>query len=202
MEAIWTRDIRLARLRRHDCEMLRQWRNAEHIRKNMFYQEFISQENQVKWFNGLRPDKEFYYLIRTDKPIGLINIKEIEDGQGDVGLFIHDTEYWGSPYPLWASWLLLTAFFSRKDIRSLRASVHLDNNNAVEYNRFLGFEWMNSNQMLLKKEDYFAKGKHSSVFKTLEKSNPLISVLLDPNDYGKYDLKALQSSQLVIHRLT
>ena len=118
----------------------------------MFYQEFISQENQVKWFNGLRPDKDFYYLIHTDKPIGLINIKEIEDGQGDVGLFIHDTEYWGSPYPLWASWLLLTAFFSRIDIRSLRASVHLDNNNAVEYNRFLGFEWMNSNQMLLKKK--------------------------------------------------
>ena len=110
MQAIWTKDVRLDRLAEKDCEMVRQWRNAEHIRQHMFYQEVITPEAQRSWFDALRRDVDFFYVITADKPIGLIHVKDLRNGVGNAGLFIHDQAYWGSPFSGLASLIMLTAF--------------------------------------------------------------------------------------------
>ena len=200
MEAIWTRDIRLARLRRHDCEMLRQWRNAEHIRRHMFYQEVITPEAQKSWFDSLRPEADFYYMITADKPIGLIHVKDLQNGIGNAGLFIHDQSYWGSPFPVLASLTLLTAFFSRNDIHTMVASVRPENLLSKEYNEQLGFHSIAVDEMTLDKSSFYKKVETSSLLQILCKVNPAVSIVTDAQDQTAYNMRS-GPMEVVLHRI-
>ncbi|MEC7159164.1 MAG: GNAT family N-acetyltransferase [Bacteroidota bacterium] len=200
MEAIWTRDIRLARLRRHDCEMLRQWRNAEHIRRHMFYQEVITPEAQKSWFDSLRPEADFYYMITADKPIGLIHVKDLQNGIGNAGLFIHDQSYWGSPFPVLASLTLLTAFFSRNDIHTMVASVRPENLLSKEYNEQLGFHSIAVDEMVLDKSSFYKKVETSSLLQILCKVNPAVSIVTDAQDQTAYNMRS-GPMEVVLHRI-
>ncbi|MEC7405524.1 MAG: GNAT family N-acetyltransferase [Bacteroidota bacterium] len=200
MEAIWTRDIQLARLRRHDCEMLRQWRNAEHIRRHMFYQEVITPEAQKSWFDSLRPEADFYYMITADKPIGLIHVKDLQNGIGNAGLFIHDQSYWGSPFPVLASLTLLTAFFSRNDIHTMVASVRPENLLSKEYNEQLGFHSIAVDEMVLDKSSFYKKVETSSLLQILCKVNPAVSIVTDAQDQTAYNMRS-GPMEVVLHRI-
>ena len=48
--------ISLERLTEEDIELVRQHRNSEFIRKRMFYQKMITEEEQKKWFQSINND--------------------------------------------------------------------------------------------------------------------------------------------------
>ena len=200
MQAIWTKDVRLDRLAEKDCEMVRQWRNAEHIRQHMFYQEVITPEAQRSWFDALRRDVDFFYVITADKPIGLIHVKDLRNGVGNAGLFIHDQAYWGSPFPGLASLIMLTAFFSRDDVHTMIASVRPDNRISKEYNVQLGFQSIAPDQMSIDQSSFENRVKSSSLLQVLCKSNPYISIEVDIQDKTKYDVKS-GPIDMVLHRI-
>ena len=200
MQAIWTKDIRLDRLAEKDCEMVRQWRNAEHIRQHMFYRETITPEAQRNWFNALRCDVDFYFVISAEKPIGLIHVKDIQNGIGNAGLFIHDQSYWGSPFSVLASMTLLTAFFSRNDIHTMVSSIRPENKVSKEYNEKLGFRSIAVDQMILDKPSFYQKVKTSTLLQILCKSNPLLSIGLDAQDRTIYNVQS-GPMEMVLHRI-
>ena len=200
MQAIWTKDIRLDRLAEKDCEMVRQWRNAEHIRQHMFYRETITPEAQRNWFNALRCDVDFYFVISAEKPIGLIHVKDLQNGIGNAGLFIHDQSYWGSPFPVVASMTLLTAFFSRNDIHTMVSSIRPENKVSKEYNEQLGFRSIAVDQMILDKPSFYQKVKTSTLLQILCKSNPLLSIGLDAKDRTIYNVQS-GPMEMVLHRI-
>ena len=200
MQAIWTKDVRLDRLVEKDCEMVRQWRNAEHIRQHMFYREIITPEAQKNWFNALRRDVDFYFVITADKPIGLINVKDLHNGIGNAGLFIYDQSYWGSPFPVLASLTLLTAFFSRKDIHTMVATVRPDNRISKEYNEQLGFHETARDQMTLHKNSFSNRVKSSSLLQVLCKSNPVVSIAGGAQDRTTFDFRS-GPMEMVLHRI-
>ena len=199
MQSIWTKDIRLDRLSEKDCEMVRQWRNSDHIRQHMFYQETISPAAQKSWFDALRRDVDFYYVITADKPIGLIHVKDLRNGVGNAGLFIHDQSYWGSPFPVLASLILLIAFFSREEIHTMTASVRSDNRVSKGYNEQLGFHAIAPDKMTLDKYSFISKVTSSSLLQVLCKSNPLISIEIDAQDRINYDVNS-GPIEMVLHR--
>lgn len=199
MQAIWTNDLRLDRLSEQDCEMVRQWRNSEHIRQYMFYQETISPEDQMRWFNALRNDADYYYVITTDKPIGLIHVNDLHDGVGNTGLFIHDRSYWGSPFPVLASLILLNAFFSRDDVHGMMALVRPDNGVSKEYNTQLGFQAMASDKMTIDQSSFVNQVASSSLLQVLCKSNALISIEVDAQDQINYNVNSGPIA-MVLHR--
>ena len=200
MQAIWTKDVRLDQLTAKDCEMVRQWRNAEHIRQHMFYQEVITPEAQKSWFDSLRPEADFYYVITADKPIGLIHVKDLQNGIGNAGLFIHDQSYWGTPFPVLASMTLLTAFFSRSDVHTMVASVRPENLLSKEYNEQLGFHSIAVDGMTLDKSSFYKKVETSSLLQILCKANPVVSIVTDAQDQTAYNMRS-GSMGTVLHRI-
>ena len=200
MQAIWTKDIRLDRLAAKDFEMVRQWRNAEHIRQHMFYQEVITPEAQQSWFDALRHDADFYYVITADKPIGLIHVKDLQNGIGNAGLFIHDQSYWGSPFPVLASVILLTAFFSRSDVHTMMASIRPENKVSKEYNKQLGFHSVAVDEMVLDKSSFYNKVETSSLLQILCKANPVVSIVTDAQDQTAYNMRSGPMAT-VLHRI-
>ncbi len=64
--------ITLERLTEADIELVRQHRNSELIRRRMFYQNQITEEEQKKWFAKINNDLNYYFLIlHKGKKIGL-----------------------------------------------------------------------------------------------------------------------------------
>ena len=55
----------LRRATLEDCEILYEWRNDELVRKNSFCQEYIEQEEHIKWLRNFLDDKlcRIYILI-------------------------------------------------------------------------------------------------------------------------------------------
>lgn len=135
--------VTLKRITEDDIELLRQWRNSEHVNRYMEYREHITPEMQQKWFQSINNYNNFYYLIiHKDEYVGLINEKNIDregDGTSESGLFIANEKYKKTHIPLLASLILLEINFyilggNISYIRTLR-----ENKEAITYNKSLGY---------------------------------------------------------------
>jgi RimJ/RimL family protein N-acetyltransferase len=135
--------ITLKRIDSNDIELVRRWRNEPSIRKNMGYQKRITKEQQVKWFASVDNQLNYYFLIIIEgKKIGVINCKDVnlEDEYGEGGIFIWDKNYKSTPYPIFASLILLDFIFNTLEIGDKSFIRILPSNvNAIKYNKMLGY---------------------------------------------------------------
>ncbi len=135
--------VRLVRLRLEHIELLRTWRNAEKISRFMEYREHITPEMQQKWFEGLKPDSDFYFMIEyRGNLVGMIHASGIDwqDGRGDAGLFIFEDRYLSTYTPVLASLCMVDLFFGVLRLERLYAKVMRNNPVAAAYNARLGFK--------------------------------------------------------------
>ena len=161
-------DVRLIRLQREDLELVRTWRNSAHVRDNMLYKDYISKEMQNAWFETINNPNNYYFIIEFDsKKVGVINAKnfEKEQGFGEGGIFIGDQTYEHSFAAVYASLCLLNfVFYMLRNINISRIRILKDNFRAIQYNKLLGYEWVEDsedglNQIYeLTKENYLVKG--------------------------------------------
>lgn len=134
--------IGLIRLRHEDIELVRQMRNADHVRRYMEYRELITPEMQEQWFRSIDNPQNNYFLIEHEgKKAGLISGAQInwetrETGNG--GIFIWEENLWGTTVPLFASLLLTDLSFvmgmERTYIKVLR-----DNPRAIAFVTQIGY---------------------------------------------------------------
>jgi RimJ/RimL family protein N-acetyltransferase len=151
------KEIVLKRLCVEDIELLRQWRNSSFIAENMFFQEEISQVQQVVWFENLHPENDFYFIIEyKQESIGLVNLKEINWTlkQAESGLFVALEHYRNTPLAIYASLALLNFAFIDKKLEVVKASVKKNNLHTIQYNQSLGFEKVKEDEYQLTKERY------------------------------------------------
>lgn len=151
------RGVTLCRVEHKHIEMLRNWRNDSKIASNMFYQEHITPEMQEKWFKTLNVETDFYFIIEVNKePIGLINLSQIDYNkkEGQVGLFIYNQNFWGTPAPVIASLMLLNFAFEYKKLNCVWAKVRKENISAQNYNKMLGFKKIETNLQQLRQQQY------------------------------------------------
>lgn len=88
--------VKLHRLTRDRIELLRYWRNHPKIQQYMEFRQEIDREQQIKWFNKIDNENNYYFIIEIDgKEIGCINIRDIDyqEGEGEPGIFIWDDDY-------------------------------------------------------------------------------------------------------------
>ena len=164
--------VTLKRLKEQDLEMLRTWRNDPKISRVMFFQEYITRDMQLKWFNSLS-EFDYYFVIETaNKPVGLIhlNIDEKDEHSAFVGLFIHDDSYWGTQVPVYSSLALLNFAFKELDLKQVLAKVRKDNSAAIRYNQSLGFSAIQEECQVLTKNDFFRRTQ--SLYDRLKKEKP------------------------------
>jgi len=135
--------ITLERLTETDIELVRQHRNSELIRKRMFYQKQITEEEQKVWFSRINNDLNYYFLIlHKGKKIGLThgNIVSYEKGISHGGIFIWEPTAMQSHLPIVASVCATDLIFFLVKMKKSMAEVRADNKIALEYNQKLGYK--------------------------------------------------------------
>jgi hypothetical protein len=161
-------DVRLIRLQRDDLELVRTWRNSAHVRDNMVYKDYITEEMQNAWFESINNPNNYYFIIEFDsKKVGVINTKNFDKvhGFGEGGIFIGDQAYEHSFAAVYASLCLLNfVFYMLRDINKSHIRILKDNFRAIQYNKLLGYEWVEDSEdglneiYQLTKENYLVKG--------------------------------------------
>lgn len=134
--------VRLERLKAEDIELVRVQRNRKDIQAVMDFQETISPQDQITWFQGLNPISDFYFVIEyKGAKVGLIHTAKVDWdlGTGDVGLFIWEKLLWGSYVPVMASLTMLDTFFVLFTLNTFTAKVKNENRGVLKYNEALGF---------------------------------------------------------------
>jgi RimJ/RimL family protein N-acetyltransferase len=156
--------FRLIRLQRDQIEQVRQWRNSENVRKYMAFRDEITPEMQESWFGKLDPATQYYYIIETSgKPVGLINIKDVHDGEGEGGIFIADESMQNGVLPLQAIIAMYDFGFNELSLQTIKAHILSTNTRAIRFNQSLGFKKLAGQEELsnqgwsVSREDYFHK---------------------------------------------
>ena len=161
-------DVELRRLQLEDIELVRKWRNEAHVAQQMIYREYITTEMQLKWFDSINNQYNYYFLILfKGNKVGLINAKDydLERGFGEGGIFIGDKAYEDSFAAVFASLCLLNfVFYLLPHISKSRIRVLKTNERAIQYNKLMGYEEIsgakNTHDQLfeLSRERYLTQG--------------------------------------------
>ncbi|CAN7244825.1 GNAT family N-acetyltransferase [Massilia sp. LjRoot122] len=156
--------FRLVRLQKAQIEQVRQWRNSESVRKYMAFRDEITPEMQEAWFAKLDPATQYYYIIETrDKPVGLINIKDVCDGEGEGGIFIADESVQNGVLPLQVIIAMYDFGFDVLGLHTIKAHILSSNTRAIRFNQSLGFkklagqEEVSNQAWTASRDDYFDK---------------------------------------------
>lgn len=81
-------------------ELVRSWRNSEHVRFNMLEQGIIPLKQHLRWLEKLG-DEQSGQIVRvaysSDEPFGVITLKDIErhSSRSDWGMYIGEKDYLG-----------------------------------------------------------------------------------------------------------
>ncbi|MGK0390191.1 MAG: RimJ/RimL family protein N-acetyltransferase [Maribacter sp.] len=168
--------IELLRLEKDKIELLRHWRNAPEIVKNMEFQEHITAKMQTNWFSKINNIHNFYFLIKWDKEwVGMINLSSIDYKQktGEAGIFISNQSYINTSIPAHSSFALLDFAFDDLELKSIHIKVNKKNKKALKYNQHLGFlytkESSNTDFILMRLSSKHYKRKTARLRATLLK---------------------------------
>jgi hypothetical protein len=200
-------DVRLIRLHRDDLELVRTWRNSAHVRDNMVYKDYITEEMQNAWFESINNPLNYYFIIEFDsKKVGVINAKNFqkEQGFGEGGIFIGEQAYEHSFAAVYASLCLLNfVFYLLNDINKSRIRILKDNFRAIQYNKLLGYEWVEDsedglNQIYeLTRENYLTKGlklnKAAAIFANGSSKMELIG---EPSEINMQEINDLLTNKI------
>jgi len=175
--------LRFIRLRIEDLELVRKWRNSPSINRYMEYRGYISEEEQLKWYNSINNINNFYFLIEYEhQKIGLVNAKEInwDDGTTEGGVFFWEEQYYNSPLPV-ITFMVLADILVKGFELKLYGHILRSNHRAIRYNTLLGFnlcedqEDIENQLYVLTRESYMSKGsKIRSAFNLIVDKSPLI----------------------------
>jgi len=173
--------LSLRTIKNTDLEQLCTWRNADHVRLQMQYQEHLSLQMQEQWFASLRPEQCIYLIIQSSgKEVGLINLKDLDlnTRTAEAGIFIGDQNFLNSTVPVLATIILMELAFDTLTLKTLRAKINTNNLSAVKFNTGLGYQMNESS----KKEEfqYFESTRPRFVSSTL----PLRDMLAKLNRDG------------------
>ena len=197
--------VKLTRLQEEEIEMVRLWRNANHVKSNMLYQGNISTTQQKKWFQSINNASNYYFIINFEgKQVGLINAKNFDPSQGfgEGGIFIGDPEYIDSIASTLSSLCLLNfVFFKLKLTDISRIRVLKSNRATLNYNEQLGYKFFSTNDdesdvFELNKSDYLTKAKKIlELAKAHNQGNDEIVVTGNPSEINLPEINDLLINQ-------
>jgi len=138
--------ISLRALRHGDIELIRQWRNQEHIRKWFKFSGIISEAQQQQWWEGYRQqDNDLMFIIwhkEQARPLGTIALYHIDlqAGSAEFGrLIIAAAGDRSQGFAKEASMTLIDWAWRHLPLRKIFLEVRHNNIAAVNLYKSLGF---------------------------------------------------------------
>jgi len=163
METFQRYGITLERLCLDKIELVRNWRNDPKISKYMVFQDYITPEMQLQWFNKINNERNYYLIAQyNNEDIGLVNIKDIDFKKkcGETGIFIYQDKYLNSDISFRVSVCQHDFLFEKLNLEFAYGQVLSDNRRAIRLGKALGCEFDfakggNIVPVMLTKESYF-----------------------------------------------
>lgn len=127
-----------------DIEQLRQWRNSKEVSDHMISRPIISQEQQQRWFEGIKNDPSVVYwviLSKDGKKLGLVNLAKIDRTSlsAEPGLYIGNVEERNSFSGMEAYYHMLAYGFGELGLQKIYGTTLSNNAVALKMNRSFGF---------------------------------------------------------------
>lgn len=141
-ERIEAYGVVLRRLGHGDIEMVRRWRNDPEVSRYMAFREEITPDMQERWFRGLDPRTQFFYVIeQAGRALGLANLKDYDAARASAegGIFIADPAARDGQLGLAAILALYDWGFESLSLDEIVAHILADNPRAIRFNQALGF---------------------------------------------------------------
>ena len=177
--------IELHRVKSEDLELIRMHRNSEFVQSKMFYQKEISSADQIKWFDKIDNDKNYYFVVKHQgKPVGLAHgiVHSFEKNTAEGGVFFWEKEVLQTPVPVIVSVCMADLTFLLMKIDKTIAEVRTDNTTAINYNKQLGYvivkELVEEGKIIMEltKDSYFKNaGKYRELVKKISRDDTDIS---------------------------
>lgn len=133
--------FQLVPLEDHHLEMLRQWRNSDFVRLEMEYQEIISFEAQLNWFNHLKEHQKYFIHRYKGEYIGMSHVDSLT---GDTGGFLKNSDWKGSGVSIGTALKMIEFSFNELNMNLLKVKVNRNNSAAVSLNSSLGYQFYES----------------------------------------------------------
>ena len=128
-----------------DIQLLRYWRNLNHVRQRMVLKNFIERDGQRKWFEQLNNETGRYFMFSLGmKDIGCANLTKIniEDKTFEGGIFCGDTNYLNHWINIWACIKIYDYAFFKLRLSTSYATILTDNKAALSLNKSLGYTFV------------------------------------------------------------
>lgn len=180
-------NIKLQLIRLNDVEMIRRWRNAPHVTKEMEYQMDISEEEQKKWFASIQNHQHLYFkILASGTPIGIVNLKNIDwkMKEAEAGVFIGVKDFLGTTAPILAVFILMKTVFECCKFEKLKAKISNKNLSAIKFNEELGYKFESEanegfDQYTCNRKDFNSPNLAISKIKTVFNKNRPIKIYVD-----------------------
>jgi RimJ/RimL family protein N-acetyltransferase len=145
-----------------DIQLLRYWRNLDHVRNRMVTTAYIERDGQRKWFEGLNRDAYKYYIFSLDmRDIGCVNLTKINPAAKtfEGGVFCGDTNFLSHWINIWACIKIYNHAFFELNLDTSFATILKDNAPALSLNQSLGYKFIedsdhNIGRFVLTRNDY------------------------------------------------
>src|SRR3989338_5748636 len=84
----------LEELKEKDLEVVRRWRNQDHVKRWMFSKNYISEEDQRLWFFSRKNREDFIFSFKEEQ-VGLIDLFDIDISLSycKFGFYIGEKKY-------------------------------------------------------------------------------------------------------------
>lgn len=168
--------LRLTRINGTHLEELRQHRNSDFIKSKMFFQDHISLENQLIWFQKINNYTSYYFMVSYEgRNIGMVNgsIISLKAKTTKGGIFFWDNVALNSFLPVKVAVLMGDFTFLLFEMNATHAEVRSDNKAAIQFNKNLGYavssQECNKLRLVLKKQD-FLKSKAKRLVQIISKN--------------------------------
>jgi len=145
-----------------DIQLIRYWRNLDHVRNRMVLTNFIERDGQRDWFEKLNVDTAKYFIYSLGpKDIGSFNFVKIDRNEQSFvgGIFCGDTNFLGHWINIWACVQMYNMAFLDLNLTTSYATILKDNTAALSLNKALGYKFIedqdnNIGRFILTKDDF------------------------------------------------
>jgi UDP-4-amino-4,6-dideoxy-N-acetyl-beta-L-altrosamine N-acetyltransferase len=136
-------DINLVRLKAEDLELVRSWRNSEDVAKYMYNESYISEKQQLDWFEGVKfSSNSIYWVIEYNgKKLGLASLTGIDHTLQSCywAFYLGDTSIRGGGIGAKVEYNVIEYVFSEMNLNKLRCEVFVLNDKVIKMHEKFGF---------------------------------------------------------------
>ena len=166
---------------------LREYRNSEFVKNNMIFDEYISVEDQLKWWEQqkINNKSQFFLIFLNTQPCGLLSFTNIDltTRKAEFGLFLFEEKYSNIGISLFAEYFSINYMFDNLDLNKIYLNVIDFNKKTISLHKNFGFsidailrddilknnQYCNRVQMSLLKKEWV--NKKNSIDSFLKKIN-------------------------------